>query len=123
MEDKKKILIVEDEAINAMYLGVLLKNNGFESTGTAATGESAIASVEKNCPDLILMDITLRNSMDGISVATILREKYTFPIIFISGYDDQETLARIHSITNTWKLSKPIVETTLIDLICEVLAH
>ncbi|MFT6855197.1 MAG: CheY-like chemotaxis protein [Cyclobacteriaceae bacterium] len=123
MEDKKKILIVEDEAINAMYLGVLLKNNGFESTGTAATGESAIASVEKDCPDLILMDITLRNSMDGISVATILRKKYIFPIIFISGYDDKETLARIHSITNTWKLSKPIVETTLIDLICEVLAH
>jgi CheY-like chemotaxis protein len=123
MAVKKKILIVEDEAINAMYLGRLLKSHGYELTGAAATGESAIASVEENCPDIILMDVNLRNSIDGIEVTKILREKYKFPIIFLTGYDDQEILSRIGSILNTWKLAKPIVEKNLTDLIQEVLAN
>jgi CheY-like chemotaxis protein len=123
MEDKKKILIVEDEAVNAMYLGRLLKNNGYELTETAATGKRAIASVEENCPELVLMDINLRDSIDGIEVSQILREKYKFPIIFISGYDDIETLSRIAAIVNTWKLAKPIVEKNLTDLMQEALAN
>jgi CheY-like chemotaxis protein len=123
MEDMKKILVVEDEAIHAMFLKIILRDNGFECTGTEATGEGAIACVEKVSPDLILMDITLRNSIDGIAVATILREKYNFPIIFVSGYNDEKTLNRINTIANTWKLSKPTEEIKLINLINEVLAH
>ena len=121
MEDKKKILIVEDERMNAMYLEVMLKNYGYEITGTASTSESAIASVEENCPELILMDINLRNSIDGIEVAKILRKKYNFPIIFLSGYDDQEIMNRSGPIVSTWKLNKPIVEETLTNLMREVL--
>ncbi|MFQ3213769.1 MAG: CheY-like chemotaxis protein [Marivirga sp.] len=120
MEESKKILIVEDEAIHAMYLKILLKNSGYDITGTEGTGEGAIASVEQNQPDLALMDITLRNSIDGLEVANILRKKYIFPIIFISGYDDDDTLSRIETISNTWKLTKPIEDTTLTDLIREI---
>ncbi|MEQ8239738.1 MAG: response regulator [Cyclobacteriaceae bacterium] len=123
MPEKKKVLIVEDEAINAMFLKIMVSKCGYEVTGTAATGDVAIASVEGNSPDLILMDITLRNSIDGIQVANILREKHNFPIIFISGYDDKETLNRISLISNTWKLSKPIVENELTNLIDEVLLN
>lgn len=120
MEDKMKILVVEDEAINAMYLKIMLKSNGYEITGTVATGESAIASVEENCPNMVLMDINLRDSIDGIEVSKILREKYSFPIIFLSGYDDEEILKRIATIGNTWKVTKPIVENTLTHLIGEI---
>jgi len=123
MLEKKKILIVEDEAINAMFLKIMVTKVGFEVTGTAATGDAAIESVEHSFPDLILMDITLRNSIDGIEVANILREKHQFPIIFISGYDDKETLNRISLISNTWKLSKPIVENDLTSLIHQVLLN
>ncbi|MFK7953940.1 MAG: response regulator [Ekhidna sp.] len=118
---KKKILIVEDEAVHAMYLNILLKKTGYEVTGTEATGEGGLASVEANCPDLILMDINLRNSMDGIELATLLREKHNFPIIFVSGFDDAETLNRIKPIKNTWKLTKPVQEIVLSKLITEAL--
>lgn len=121
MDEKKKILIVEDEAIHAMYLNVMLKNIGYDITGTEATGEGGIASVEESCPDLVLMDINLRNSIDGIELAKILREKYNFPIIFISGFDDKETLSRINLIVNSWKLTKPIQETNLTNLMREIL--
>ena len=104
-----------------MYLDYLLKKNGYEIIGPAATGKSAIASVEENDPDLVLMDINLRDSIDGIEVTNILREKYNFPVIFISGYDDDETLSRITPIVNAWKLTKPVVEETLIDLIEKIL--
>lgn len=122
MDKQKKILIVEDEAINAMYLKIMLKSDGYDITETVATAEDAIASVERNCPDLVLMDITLRGSIDGIEAATILRKNYDFGIIFISGYDDQETLNKITAIEKTWKLNKPIDELKLINMISEICA-
>jgi CheY-like chemotaxis protein len=123
MGEKKKILIVEDEAIHAMYLKILLQNAGYDITGTEATGDGAIACVEQNFPDLVLMDITLRNSIDGIEAANILRKEYNFPIIFISGYDDDDTLNRINKISHTWQLTKPIEGATLTDLILEIFSR
>jgi CheY-like chemotaxis protein len=120
--NNKKVLIVEDEAIHAMYLKMMLKKKGYIICGTEATGEGAIDNVEENIPDMVLMDINLRNSIDGIEVAYILREKYNFPIIFISGFDDPETMNRIKPIKNTWKLTKPIIEANLTNLMFEILS-
>ncbi|TGL57925.1 response regulator [Leptospira ognonensis] len=121
MEAKKKILIVEDEALHALHLKKILKNKGFEISGVVSIGDEVFKSVEKDCPDIALMDITLRNSIDGIEVTNILRKRYNFPVIFISGYNDEATLKKTSLITNTWKLTKPISETVLLKLIASVL--
>lgn len=121
MEMKKKVLIVEDEALHALHLKKILKNKGFEISGIVSIGDEVFKSVEKDCPDLALMDITLRNSIDGIEVTNILRKKYDFPIIFISGYNDEATLKKTSQIKNAWKLTKPISETALLKMIDGVL--
>ena len=60
-EDKKRILVVEDEGIVAMTLEDSLLNLGYEVAGTADDSRSAIELAEKEKPDLILMDIRLED--------------------------------------------------------------
>lgn len=123
MNIKKKILIVEDEAINAMYLQIMLSSKGYEISGIAGSGEEAIASINEDCPDLALMDITLRDFTNGIELSQKIREQFNFPIIFISGYDDPDTKAKIKSIPESYKITKPLNETDLLKLIEQILAR
>jgi len=122
MNSKKKILIVEDEAIHAMYLQIMLSSKGYEISGLAASAEEVMDSIHKDCPDLALMDITLRNFTDGIELSHTIRKQYDFPIIFISGYDDPETKAKIKLIDNAYKMTKPLDEFELLQLIEKILA-
>ena len=57
MNELKKILIVEDEIINAQNLAEGLEELGYLVSGIVSTGEGAMAEVMNNPPDLILMDI------------------------------------------------------------------
>lgn len=107
MERKKKIMIVEDEAINAMSLRTKLKSLGYEVCELAATGEQAIRDVERERPDLILMDITLSGEMDGIEAARQIRLRHDIPIIFLTGYYDEEILDETKGVGSTAILLKP----------------
>ena len=50
--------------------------------------------MENSEPDLVMMDIMLEGSMDGIEVAGRIREKNEIPVIFLTAYSDNETLQR-----------------------------
>lgn len=54
----KKVLIVDDSRTEQMYLGTLLEQSGLE-VRTAANAEEAMAELEKEKPDLILMDVIM----------------------------------------------------------------
>jgi CheY-like chemotaxis protein len=62
MDNKKRILIVEDEPIVAIDIRKVLQNLGYEVTGTVASGQAAVQEVQQNPPDLVLMDILLRGA-------------------------------------------------------------
>ena len=66
---KTKILIVEDESIVALDIKRILTNLQYEVTNMASDYFSAIESVEKNKPDIILMDVNLGKGKDGIETA------------------------------------------------------
>ena len=59
MNEKKKILIVEDEVILSTWLRFQLEDEGYEVCGNFTTGEEAVEFVQNTIPDLILMDIHL----------------------------------------------------------------
>ncbi len=78
------VLIVEDE---------LLIANGFENDvrllrhqviGKVTTGEAAIKFVEKQVPDIVLMDISLDSPMTGIEAAQQIRKNYTIGTIYLT---------------------------------------
>jgi len=89
-----KILVVEDEVIVAKTIISQLNRLGYIVTATASSGEMAIAKVIETQPDLILMDIVLKGSMDGITTAAQIREQIDIPIIYLTAYADDSTLQR-----------------------------
>ena len=91
---KKKILIVEDEAIVAKDISVCLNRTGYEVIGTFSNGEKAVDFLTENKPDLILMDIMLAGQMTGIDAAGIIKEKFDIPVVFLTAYADEKTIGK-----------------------------
>ena len=77
-----RVLIVEDEALVAMNIESALAEAGFDVLGTVDTEADAVAAAERMRPDVILIDITLRDG-DGISAAKTIQEKLKTRIIFM----------------------------------------
>lgn len=84
--EKKKILIVDDDANIADLISLYLTKECFQCE-IAADGETAIRKHEEFKPDLILLDIMLPG-MDGYDVCREIRKKYTTPIIMLSAKGD-----------------------------------
>jgi CheY-like chemotaxis protein len=108
METEKKILLVEDEIITALFLTSQLRRMGFTVPSVPATGEQAVLLAGTERPDLILMDINLAGMMDGITAAGKIRENRTVPVIFLTGYSDGEIIARAKEQKPANILSKPV---------------
>jgi PAS domain S-box-containing protein len=88
------VFIVEDELIEAEDIRHTLKRQGYSITGIARSGESALSTLRETSPDLILMDIHLGGTMDGIDTAEQIRALYHIPVIFLTAHADDTTLGR-----------------------------
>ena len=86
--NRPRILVVEDESIVAIDLSHTLISLDYKVVATVGTGLDALRVVEKELPDLVLMDIQLRGELDGIDVAEQVRNAYHIPVIFLSAYSD-----------------------------------
>lgn len=91
---KATILIVEDEAIVAADLSCKLGQLGYEVIGTTDRGEEAIHSARELNPDLVLMDIRLAGTMDGVEAAEIIHREFNLPVIYLTAHSDRATLDR-----------------------------
>jgi DNA-binding response OmpR family regulator len=87
------ILIVEDEIIPATYLKKILINAGYGVIGIATTSQKATQFVLEKRPDVILMDIMLKDNISGTQLA---KEIYFYDkniiIIFLTAFSDNEMI-------------------------------
>ncbi len=104
---KVRILIVEDEGINAMATKGRLEDLGYEVTGIVASGEEAIEISKKELPDLILMDIKLEGEMTGIEAAEIINEKFNIPVVYLTAHSDPATLEQAKESVQQGYIVKP----------------
>ena len=88
---KSRILVVEDEIIIARDIQMLLVELGYNPVGHATQGEQAIALAGELRPDLVLMDIQLAGTMDGITAAQVIQERYALPVVFVSAFGESVT--------------------------------
>lgn len=91
---RKQIVVVEDERIVAADIQSRLEEMNYEVAGLAAAGAEGVELVERVRPDLVLMDIKLDGEMDGIEAATRIRERCDIPVVYLTAYDDDDTLGR-----------------------------
>lgn len=82
MENIIRILIVEDDMIIAANLSLQLTKLGYEVIGIVSRGEDAITTAKQNNPDIILMDVNLKGSIDGIDAAIAIHLQNEIPHIF-----------------------------------------
>jgi DNA-binding LytR/AlgR family response regulator len=111
--DKVKILIVEDEMIIGANISMQLTNLGYRVTGIIPRGEEVIAHVQENKPDILLIDINLKGSMDGIEMATQLQRIIEIPIIYLTANADEATFNRAKSTKPYAFISKPFKQLDL----------
>ena len=109
-----RILIVEDEALVAMDLGFRLEDLGYAICGTATTADEAVALAETQRPDLILMDVNLHGSRDGVDAAVDIRQKdHAARIIFVTAYSDPSTRDRMLKAGSNGIVAKPYTDREL----------
>jgi PAS domain S-box-containing protein len=114
---KETILIVEDDAILALHLHDLLTELGYTTPEPVATGETAIAAVTTHHPHLVLMDIELLGEINGIVAANKIRDAANVPVVFLTGYSNDQLLEEAKSAAPYGYLVKPVSERELIATI------
>ncbi len=102
-----KILIVEDEAIIAENLKMILEFYDYHVVDIVNRYEEAIVALDKYKPDFVLLDITIKGENDGIKLAQFINEKYGLPFIYITSHSDKTTIERAKSTSPYGYLIKP----------------
>ena len=88
-----KILIVEDEIIPANYLKKILLNEGYTVLAIAKRGAEAITLAKEKQPDIIFMDIMLKDNISGADAAVEIHTLLpNIIIIFLTAFSDQEMI-------------------------------
>lgn len=113
MNEKYRIMIVEDEFITAMELRDKVETMGFNVVGEASSGKDAIEQISKNPVDLILMDIRLKGEMDGISAVEIINQTFDIPVIYLTAYSDDNTMQRAKETRPFGYILKPFQDKEL----------
>ncbi|UYP44574.1 Protein-glutamate methylesterase/protein-glutamine glutaminase [Candidatus Lokiarchaeum ossiferum] len=114
---KSKVLIVEDEQITALDIKMTLENNEFEVVGIAKEGQEAIKKAYEFQPDIVIMDIMLKGEMKGTDAAAYIYSYYNIPIIFLTAFNDEETLNHAKNAEPLGYLNKPFKEKDLFTTI------
>ncbi|MGE3775239.1 MAG: diguanylate cyclase, partial [Gammaproteobacteria bacterium] len=103
----QRIMIVEDERVVALDLKLSLESLGYDVVGIASEASTAIEEVARLRPDLVLMDIHLDGGSDGTVAAAAIRERWQLPVVFLTAYADEDTLARAEQSLPYGYLVKP----------------
>lgn len=110
---KTKIMVVEDEFMLAKGIKYILEEEDFEVLIGINNVEEAIIKTIEFSPDLILIDINLKGSKDGIDFANYLLNNHSIPFIYISSIFDKVTLERIKETRPYGFIVKPFKEADL----------
>ena len=116
--NKARILVVEDEAIIAMDLVLMLERQGCQVSGIVASGEASLEKAETELPDLVLMDITLKGRIDGVQAAREIHRRWGIPIVYVTAFSETGPGARGNGFP---RLLKPFDERDIVRILSQYL--
>jgi len=119
----KKILIVEDELLIANYICDVLSSEGYEVVGIARDYDKALSLFKEHNPTLVCMDISLKDEMDGIALATQLRELGPFALIYLTAYGDRDNVQRAQQTEPFGFLVKPVTDQTILATVATAMGN
>ena len=103
----KRVLVVDDEISIRQFLRRALESRGYSVT-TAPTCAEAIAIIQQETPDTVLLDLKLPGA-SGVEVLKHIRSQHgDIPVVIITGYPDSELVAKALQYSPLMMLAKPI---------------
>jgi transcriptional regulator with GAF, ATPase, and Fis domain/CheY-like chemotaxis protein len=108
-----KVLIVEDQFLEARSLGVMVSNAGYIVDGIAKSVAQASAHIQKSRPDIVLVDIYLKGDLNGIDLARRL-DQQSIPFIYISANSNASILEQAIATKPYGFLVKPFFEREIV---------
>ena len=117
---RRRALIVEDEYLIAHDLETTLHTLGFDDCDLASNGRRAHTLSMTDRPDIVVVDVCLEGGREGIEVARWLRQMFDVPVVFVTSYNDDDTVERIRQqVPGAPVLPKPVYPERLADAIAE----
>lgn len=104
---RKSILICETEAIVALDLQQMLEGMEYEAPIIVSTGEEAVKAACSMSPSLVLTEVQLSGTLDGVAAASLIRSRMDVPIVYVTCHADDATLLRVRATRPYGFLLKP----------------
>jgi CheY-like chemotaxis protein len=120
MNHQLKVLIVEDEAIFALDMKIMLTSRGF-NVRQANNGDDTLLWIEREMTDVVLMDIHLKGDMNGVHAASLIRTRFDLPVIYVTAHANRETRERARMTGPSGYLVKPVERETIEGAIASAL--
>jgi DNA-binding NtrC family response regulator len=108
-----KVLIVEDQFLEANNLKIILEKAGHQVCGVARSVDQALNCLKKTIPDIVMLDIFLKGDLTGIQLAYTL-DKQNIPFIYLSANSNESTLEEAKLTQPYGFLVKPFRERELL---------
>jgi DNA-binding response OmpR family regulator len=110
----KSVLVVEDDALIACDLHQILESSGYRVIGPARSAEAALGLIERDIPDLALLDADLGKATSFALADTLLR--HNARLIFVTGHSPRWFS---HAHRNRRVLEKPFLPEALLAAVEE----
>jgi len=113
-----KVLVVDDEPVIRLLLQAILAQEGHD-VDTAADGVDALAAVQRELPDVVLLDLAMPN-MDGWHFLEELRSlglRSRVRVIIVSATTDSESMARGQAEGINERIAKPFDATAIVKAV------
>ena len=121
-QQRKRIVIADDEALIRRDLREMLTNLGYLVVGDVGDGRSAVNLARELKPDLVIMDIRMPD-MDGIEAAKLLTEDGIAPVLLLSAYSQRDLVERAAAAGVSGYVIKPFDESNLLPAIEVVMSR
>lgn len=116
---ESKVLLIEDDPAIVENLSAFLKEEGFEVVSVDGQGK-ALEQIERERPDLVLLDVTLAEG-NGYSACTAIKAEYNIPVIFLTALGDEFSVVTGLDMGADDYVSKPFRPRELISRVRAVL--
>jgi len=107
------VIIVEDDEITALNLNISLQKQGYKILAICDDATQARVKVSSFKPDIVLIDISLKESNDGIELAKLIKRKHNIPFIYLTSHSDDNIISQAKQTEPYGYIVKPFDPSSL----------
>lgn len=117
MKNSARIAIVEDCFIQSTVMKKIFESEGYNVIGIYRSGEDALRHFETERPDIYIMDINLKGSLNGFETVNAIRQTTKIPVLFVSASNNEDVVEKAGLFSPSAMLIKPVFKDSLLQTV------